>query len=1103
MADLLFKTRANTDPQGKPKVYFSAHPEDFHFLEPISKEILEISNCAVWYDSDPLAPCDMEAHLSRLDDMNLFVIPVTEKWLTDPSRSLSVEFEHAKKRHIPILPIMQGEGLISLFNENCGDIQFLDPAANDQTAIPYAEKLSRFLNSVLIGDELSAKIRAAFDAYIFLSYRKKDRKYAKELMRLIHKNDFCRDIAIWYDEFLIPGENFNHLIEEALKKSDLFALTVTPNMVNETNYVMNIEYPMAKNAGKEILAAEIVDTDRERLCESFSELPEVIDANDSAALSRKLLEALRAVALRQSDNDPEHNFFIGLAYLSGIDVERDPERAIEIITSSADAGLPEAAARLASIYQNAEGVERDYEKSIYWQKRLCALRLEILEKELTEQKALVYLHDSVALGETYDMLARYEEAKMLYWMLLERVRAWRREYGFSSMRSSQIVCLNELGKFAEVEGKYSRAEEYYRGSLEILETLPDKKESREAAWIYTSLGSVALADERFAEARGYYEKALDIFTKIDHREGAPKTRVDIAHAHDMLGRIAESFGSLDEALSHYETSYELCHGAAEESKSVDCYRKEAFALKNISDVYELKGELERALEYMTDSVLIRSAIDEQLGSILSKRELALGLSSLGDICKKLGNYNVAMEYFDQSLGLRREIYERTGTADSKRELSLSLNEIGDVACLFGMYDAARTHFDSALKLREELALSVESASARYDIMSVCNRIGDLLQNVGKSDEAVAYHEKALKIGIEVMEKHPTSAAKGHLFNTCCFLGRAYERQMLLSEAREKYERAASLAEELAKESDTAAARRNVSISLGQLGSICELERNYEKAIGYYERVLDILKKEAEDHDTLEVKRDKAVNYSALARAYFGLRKLPESIDYHKKSIAAYEEIHAAAKTDLSEKDLLIAYRNTGRVLLRVSQPDNAIPHLEKALNIVRAQLAKEETVYSDRDLGEILGDLAEAYGMVDEFTRQTELLEELLMINKEIAEKSGSVEDNNRVAGIYSRLGYAARSEGNLTKAVEHFTASLEIREALSERSDETRLLDDLAHSHFDMGSILVSLGSKNARVFLARAAEIVKILIERCPEDRFYERLIGSINMMLMFLPE
>ena len=70
----------------------------------------------------------------------------------------------------------------------------------------------------LVSDEMAEKVRAAFDAYIFLSYRKKDRKYANELMRLIHKNDFCRDIAIWYDEYLVPGEDFNNAITEALKR---------------------------------------------------------------------------------------------------------------------------------------------------------------------------------------------------------------------------------------------------------------------------------------------------------------------------------------------------------------------------------------------------------------------------------------------------------------------------------------------------------------------------------------------------------------------------------------------------------------------------------------------------------------------------------------------------------------------------------------------------------------------------------------------------------------------------------------------------------------------------------------------------------------------
>ena len=52
---------------------------------------------------------------------------------------------------------------------------------------------------------MAEKVKVAFDAYIFLSYRKKDRKYANELMRLIHKNDFCRDIGLGISTKLFPA----------------------------------------------------------------------------------------------------------------------------------------------------------------------------------------------------------------------------------------------------------------------------------------------------------------------------------------------------------------------------------------------------------------------------------------------------------------------------------------------------------------------------------------------------------------------------------------------------------------------------------------------------------------------------------------------------------------------------------------------------------------------------------------------------------------------------------------------------------------------------------------------------------------------------------
>ncbi len=174
----------------------------------------------------------------------------------------------------------------SEFNRICGDLQCLDPTARDETAISYEDKLTHYLNSVLIGDETAQKVRDAFDAYIFLSYRKKDRRFAQELMRLIHKNDFCRNLAIWYDEFLVSGESFNQAIQDALTKRKLFALVVTPNLLEQGNYVMQHEYPDASSAGKKILPAELQPTDRATLKRRFPAIPACVDSNNQAALHR-------------------------------------------------------------------------------------------------------------------------------------------------------------------------------------------------------------------------------------------------------------------------------------------------------------------------------------------------------------------------------------------------------------------------------------------------------------------------------------------------------------------------------------------------------------------------------------------------------------------------------------------------------------------------------------------------------------------------------------------------------------------------------------------------------------------------------------------------
>ena len=50
---LQYKTRGMSDPKGKPKVYFSCHPEDFgEALGLITEDLLNHANCAVFYDEE-------------------------------------------------------------------------------------------------------------------------------------------------------------------------------------------------------------------------------------------------------------------------------------------------------------------------------------------------------------------------------------------------------------------------------------------------------------------------------------------------------------------------------------------------------------------------------------------------------------------------------------------------------------------------------------------------------------------------------------------------------------------------------------------------------------------------------------------------------------------------------------------------------------------------------------------------------------------------------------------------------------------------------------------------------------------------------------------
>lgn len=813
MEKLSYKTRGMSSPQGKQRVYFTCHPADFKlYFEKISEEILKLQNCAIWYKKEL-----EEVDTADLSQMQLFVIPITERFLQEKNHALEVEFQYALEHHIPILPIMQESGLVEVFNRICGDLQWIDPYAQDETAIGYNEKLSKFLSSILVGDELAEKVRAAFDAYIFLSYRKKDRKYAKELMRLIHKNEFCRDIAIWYDEFLIPGENFNKAIEGALKKSELFALTVTPNLVNEDNYVMSTEYPMAKEAGKMIFPVEMVATDKDELQKKYLDIPNCVNVQDESILSKELLACIQKLAIKENDHSSEHNFFIGLAYLGGIDVEVNHEQAVTLIAGAAELGLPEAMEKLVAMYRNGEGVARDYKEAVKWQEKLTEsfrkkyeenktsenghdliarmTRLGNALKEIEEEKrSLEVFEECVKYGEeiafTFEIEQNYKDLTTCYGKLASvYTKAGEQDKALRVLSKDLALCEGLVAKGAgeHLRGlsstyesiadiflqanKFSQARSYLDKALEIREQLAStgdgKRRYEDLAVCYANIGMVCRREKKFEEAEAFCAKAISLNEKLFEEQQDPVRMDFLIQSYDGMGRVWHAQKEYAKAQIYYLKSLQIMEMLASETESVKNYRQLAKGYEYVGTIYKKLNKLDSTICYYEKAFHIRKKLAELTGTLDNRETLLGSISVLGEAYLEKKDWENAKACFERMEKMAEEILEQTGNlVENRRNLVISKVKLGNLYKESGKLDIARTYYEKALEITKEIQKEENTGKIRKDIAVCYANLGAICEEEGRLEEARQYYVDAFEIHKALYDEEPTKDGYAYCAIAC-------------------------------------------------------------------------------------------------------------------------------------------------------------------------------------------------------------------------------------------------------------------------------------------------------------------------------------------------
>lgn len=509
---LQYKTRGESSPQGKPRVFFSCHPDDFSiYFDEIAKEILSRQNCAIWYLSKDiyiLTDDQQENLFSQLSQMQLIVMPITTNLLTMESISISVIRPFAKKHHIPLLLLMEEDGLETGYKNYFGDLQFLDPHANDPTEIPYDTKMTIYLNNILVGDE-------------------------EEIRKLVAMYHDGKGVARDYNKSIEWQEKLVALLEKKYETEE-----------NEENYVNLIN----------------------EICDLGDRYEEIGNLEKAYACNKKIQRiANRGIKKYYGDRrdlvlsyDRLGNILIKLGKLD--EAKNYYSKGLKLSQSIYEETGTSEARRDLSIYYLHMGelyvkLGKLNDAKEYYRKDLdLSLTLYKETNTLKSCRDLSISYERIGdiawkLGQLNDALNIYKKVHSLNYKI-------HKETGTLESCQDLIISYSKMGDVAVELKRMDEAREYYSKGLDLNQSIYEKsdtiKSRDDLAVSYSQMGFISKSLGRLEEAEHYYCRYFDLVQSLSEVTVPLESRQDLASSYYTMSQIEKQLGNFDAAEQYYK-----------------------------------------------------------------------------------------------------------------------------------------------------------------------------------------------------------------------------------------------------------------------------------------------------------------------------------------------------------------------------------------------------------------------------------------------------------------------------------------------------------------------------------------------------------------------
>ncbi|MCA0353988.1 MAG: tetratricopeptide repeat protein [Chloroflexi bacterium] len=339
----------------------------------------------------------------------------------------------------------------------------------------------------------------------------------------------------------------------------------------------------------------------------------------------------------------------------------------------------------------------------------------VVNTQLSEAE---FLHES-EFGEADYSQGRYDRALQRFGQLLARIEQQPADQPHGVGSYQHCLTLGRIGRCLFRLGQPAQAQEFQQQALTMIEHLlsqqPDSTTYRQQkAVLLTEFADCQRDQGQFAQAKNYYEQALEINKILDDQRGQ-------AVSLGQLGNLALRQRQYAEATQKYDAALTIYQKLNEPSG-------EAIIYHQLGVVSQEQKDWSNAEQYYRQSLAIEESLRNNLGAAQTCNQLAI-------VTKSAGKPNEAEDWFKRALRTPDlPAFEKATTLNNLA--NLIADQIQARAWSTSRLAEAQAYAEQALAIRKELDPAIAEIWKTFGILA---NIADL---AGQSVQATEYRQQA-------------------------------------------------------------------------------------------------------------------------------------------------------------------------------------------------------------------------------------------------------------------------------------------------------------------------------------------------------------------------